>query len=220
MATIYKIDGVGVDLTRFHPVPEYEKTQLRKQFGYMDSDFILLYIAEFIPRKNHVFLLQQIPRLRQSILDLKVILAGKGVLLEECKKITEQMYITEVVRFLGYRNDIDVFCQIADIYCTPTKQEGLAVSNLEAMASGLPVVCSRIRGNTDAIIDGQNGFLFTLHNPAQMVNQIITLYNNTELRKTIAKNNIADIQKFSVDTAISSMARIYHQFMPEEKSNA
>jgi glycosyltransferase EpsD len=207
------INGVGVDTNRFHPVSLPEKEQLRKQFGFCSGDFIILYIAEFIPRKNHGFLIHQIPVLRKHIATLKVVFAGKGELLENCKKKVEEINAAGIVFFPGYRTDIEIFCQIADIHVSPSKQEGLAVSNIEAMASGLPLVCSKIRGAVDVVTEGRNGFFFELNNPGKMVDLIITLYKSPELRRTITRNNVADAQKFSVDTAMEKMAEIYKQFM-------
>lgn len=57
----------------------------------------------------------------------------------------------ERVRLLGYRDDVDALCRAADVFLFPSRREGLALSVLEAMAAGLPVVCSRIRGNVDLI---------------------------------------------------------------------
>jgi glycosyltransferase EpsD len=204
---------VGVDLKRFHPISPEKKHLLRQQYGYSDSDFIILYIAEFIERKNHMYLLSRISDLRKTIPKLKIIFAGKGETLETCKTMVATMNAGSVVDFPGYRHDVEVICQIADLHVSPSRQEGLAVSNLEAMACGLPLVCSRIRGAVDVITEGRNGFLFGLDEPDKMVNLIITLYKSPELREIIARYNTADVQRFSVDTAVAKMADIYKQFM-------
>lgn len=204
-----------MDIHRFYPVSAEEKKQLRKDFGLGEGDFILLYIAEFIPRKNHLFLLQQIPRLWQSIPELKLLLAGKGALLETCKENAAKLQVGEIVHFLGYRNDVEMLCRIADLHVSPSKQEGLAVSNIESMASGLPLVCSKIRGAVDVVTEGRNGFFFELDDPDKMVDGIITLYKKADLRETMARNNVADVQRFSVDTAVAKMADIYKRLMEE-----
>lgn len=210
---LFHIDGVGVDLKRFHPVPLAEKNRLRETFGFGDTDFIILYTAEFIPRKNHVFLLRQIPVLRRSIPELRVLFAGKGELLEACRETATGLGVADIVHFLGYRDDVELLCRMADLHVSPSRQEGLAVSNIEAMASGLPLVCSRIRGTVDVITEGRNGFFFELNEPGRMVKTIITLHKTPELRETIARINAADAKKFSVDTAVAKMADIYKQFM-------
>jgi glycosyltransferase EpsD len=81
------------------------------------------------------------------------------------------------------------------------------------MASGLPLLCSKIRGSVDVVTEGRNGFFFELDEPDRMVNLIIMLYKSPELRQTIARYNAADARKFSLDTAVAKMADIYKQFM-------
>jgi glycosyltransferase EpsD len=202
-----------VDVKRFYPVPAPEKKRLRESFGFRDTDFIVLYTAEFIPRKNHAFLLRQIPALRRSIPEIQLLLAGKGELLEACKDAAAQLKVAEIVHFLGYRNDIELLYRIADLHVSPSSQEGQGINNIEAMASGLPVICSRIRGHQDVVTEGRNGFFFELDEPERMAALIVTLYKSSELRETIARYNAADAQKFSVDAIIKEMEKIYKQFM-------
>ena len=210
---LFRIDGVGVDLKRFHPVSPEEKKRLRQQYGFSENDFILLYIAEFIPRKNHGYLLSRLPLLHEAIPELKIVFAGTGETLEECINTVLNYEHPIIVSFLGYRHDVDALCQIADIHVSISKQEGQGLNNIEAMASGLPVVCSKIRGHTDVVTEGRNGFLFDLDDGDALTDRIITLYNSPALRETIAAYNAEDARRFSLDKAVGKMANIYQQFM-------
>jgi glycosyltransferase EpsD len=211
---ICKIDGVGINLEKFFPISNFEKNKLRKNFGYCDHDFILLYVAEFIPRKNHRYLLTKIPKLKKIIPNLKVVLAGKGILENEYKKMVQRLKMSNTIDFLGYRKDINNLCQISDIFVSPSLQEGLPIAVVEALASGLPIICSRIRGHIDIIHNSRNGFLFKLNKPISMIDSIIKLYNDPDLRYQVTQNNIQDAKKYSVDIAISNMADIYRKYMP------
>jgi len=210
---ISKIDGVGVDLARFKPCNEEAKNRLRNTFGYNISDFIILYAAEFTARKNHRILIDALEKIKEDIKELKVVFVGTGPLLEKYKDEIRDTGLSETVFFLGYRNDVEKLCNIADIAVSPSKQEGLPIGVAECLASGLPVVCSKIRGHIDVISDGRNGLLFDLYNPNQMVYFIIELYNNNYLKKEINQNNLNDREKYSLDTAIIKMAEIYKQCM-------
>lgn len=210
---IFHIDGVGVDLSKFISIADTGKWALRQEYGYSAKDYILLCIAEFIPRKNHEMLFKQLPELQKQIPELRLLLAGKGELLEDYKKEIESSSAANRVDFLGYRNDINKLCQLADIHISPSKQEGLSLNNVEAMACGLPVVCSKIRGHVDSVIHGRNGLLFDLNSPEQMVDAVIELYRLPELRKEMAQHNIQDAQKFSLEASLAKMAEIYRLFM-------
>lgn len=210
---IVKIDGVGVDLDKFKAFEKMARQKLRKNYGYNKNDFILLYIAEFIPRKNHKMLFEILPDLRKDIPNLKLILCGKGELLEDLKNKAKELNISEVIDFAGYRKDINNICNISDVYVTTSFQEGLPISVVEAMSSGLPIVASRIRGQVDAITDGRNGFLFDVNSSEDLKKSIYKLYENPELTMKFSKNNITDSIRFSVNIAVESMSKIYKTIM-------
>ncbi|MDR1107287.1 MAG: glycosyltransferase family 4 protein, partial [Treponema sp.] len=202
-----------VDIKKFSPPSGHEKTNLRTMNGYDVRDFIILYIAEFTFRKNHELILNRVEQLNDKIENLKIIFAGDGPLLNKYKNKIKRSNLSSVIDFSGYRNDVDVLCKMADISLSPSKQEGLPIGIVEGFASGLPVVCSKIRGHTDVIKDEHNGFLFELNNPQHMVDSIVRLYNDPGLRSKMAQNNIQDAKKYSGDIAVSKMAEIYTKWM-------
>ena len=115
----------------------------------------------------------------------------------------------DIVFFLGYRNDVPKLTGISDIAFSASKREGLPINIVEAMACGIPIVASNIRGHRDAVQHGRNGFLFDLNSPDDMVRYILELYHNKELCKKIKENNVIDARKFSVSVAVEKMAKIY-----------
>ena len=176
--------------------------EIREELGYTDKDFIIIYVAEFIERKNHTFLVENISSLREKNPDLKFIFVGKGQLVERIRSLTITQEIEKIIWFSGYRNDVEKLCGISDIYLSSSRQEGLPISVVEAMACGIPIVASNIRGH-------RNGFLFELNSPDDMVRYILELYQNKELCKKIKENNVVDARKFSVSVAVEKMAQIY-----------
>lgn len=208
-AQVFMLDGVGINLEKFKAVSSEEKKALRSKYKYDSGDFIILYIAEFIPRKDHDFFIKNIPELKKQIPNLKVIMPGRGVQLKEMKILAVNLEVNDIIWFPGYRKDINLLCAISDLYVTTSRQEGLPISVIEAMASGLPIVASNIRGQTDAVVPSRNGELYQLDNNADFVEKILELYKNSEIRTEIRKNNIEDSAKYSVDIAVKKMAEIY-----------
>lgn len=208
-AQVFMLDGVGINLEKFKAVSSEEKNALRSKYKYDSGDFIILYIAEFIPRKDHGFFIKNIPELKKRIPNLKVIMPGRGVQLKEMKILAVNLEVDDIIWFPSYRKDINLLCAISDLYVTTSRQEGLPISVIEAMASGLPIVASNIRGQTDAVVPSRNGELYQLDNNADFVEKILELYKNSEIRTEIRKNNIEDSAKYSVDIAVKKMAEIY-----------
>lgn len=204
------IDGVGVDLSRFKPINRQQKTKLRQELGYSTKDFVVVYVAEFIPRKNHLMLLRNFQLLRELIPNYKLVLLGKGDLLEKYR----QKYSGEA-EFVGYSNRVDDYFKLADLAVSPSFQEGLPINVIEAMASGLPVVASKIRGQSDLIKHGQNGYLFNLKDDHQMIKMITKLAKNPALRQKMGRLNAKLADKYSVDKAVQATAKIYREVLGE-----
>ena len=75
---IFKIDGVGVNLSRFHPCSLEEKNALRTELGYFEKDFIITVVAELNKNKNQIMLVRSVPELAKIIPNLKILLIGKN----------------------------------------------------------------------------------------------------------------------------------------------
>lgn len=210
---IEKISSAGVDLQRFHPAGKEEKIKLRQAQGIPEKAFLLLYTAEFIPRKNHAFLIQNISFLKKHIPELKVILLGKGKTFESCRQLAHQLGLTDTVFFPGYRKDVELFCRAADLAVSVSRQEGLPVNLLEAMASGLPVVCTKIRGQVDLIEDGENGFLFPVNDKEKFRQAVLKMYQDIKFREKAGNYNRIKAQTYSKEHVVSQMAKIYFPFM-------
>jgi glycosyltransferase EpsD len=212
---IYKIDGVGVNLQRFKSISSVDKMILRDKYKFGHDDFILIYVAQFITRKNHTFLINQLVSLTKNIVNLKVLLVGGGdsSVVEKYKTMIKAYGLQDIVYFMGYRIDVENLYALSDILISVSRREGQGLNLVEGMACGLPVVCSNIRGHVDVINHSINGFLFLLNEPQKMNEYIYQLFSDTSLRDTIARQNIVDVQKFSVANSVADMAEIYKQYM-------
>ena len=111
---------------------------------------------------------------------------------------------------MGYRSDVKELYEAADIFVFPSFREGLSVAVMEAMASGLPCVVSRIRGNTDLVEDGSGGFLCSPNDPREFAGKISILASDIELREKMGQYNLSVIHKFSTETVIQQLSSIYH----------
>lgn len=152
-------------------------------------------------------------KIHKEIPDAKLLLLGQGELMSEYQVDVKRKGMQEYVTFLGYRSDVNKICALSDVLVSASYQEGLPMNMIEAMAVGIPVVCSDIRGQRDLIKDGKNGYLFQLGDSERYCNRLVELYNNPELREEIKENNLRDVKKYSIDNAIGAMEKIYRRYM-------
>lgn len=208
----YKIDGVGVNLTRFHPISIEEKANLRQELGYSDTDFIITIVAELNKNKNQIMLIRNIKKLKDTIPNLKVLLIGKESL-PLVRNYVEQNKLDKFILFLGYRNDVDKLTMVSDIAFSASLREGLPVNIIEAMACGIPVVCSDNRGHRSLINDGETGFIFNPKSDTQLTDGILKLFSNPWLREKMGNRNVEESKKYSVDIIIERMSDIYKELI-------
>ena len=190
--------------------------KLREDVGVAQDAFVLLYTAQFIPRKNHEMLIRQVPTILKSIPNLHVLFAGNGPIFEDMKLLANELGVSDCISFLGGRGDIDRLCRVSDLHVATSKLEGQGINNIEAMACGCPLVVSRVRGHRDVCIEGKNGFLFDLDKPQDMSSEIIRLYYDKNLYHTISEFNKKDASRFDVKREVAAMAAIYKKVLGDK----
>ncbi|TFH93001.1 glycosyltransferase family 4 protein [Vibrio ouci] len=168
----------------------------------------LIMVARFNKQKDHSTLINSLERLAH--LDWRLDLVGGGPLLNKIRKLVDESSVKNKINILGERNDVDELLSSSHIFLLISNWEGYPLSILEAMSSGLPVICSNVGGVNEAVKDGFNGFLIERQDSVMLSEKIEKLICNSELRKAIGKNNYNDyIQKHSLETMHSKTLEVY-----------
>ena len=154
------VPGVGVDVKKYCSVV-VDREVKRNQLGLAEDDFVLVSTGELNDNKNHKTVIHAVHRLNNP--SIKYLVCGQGPLENELLDLIQELGLEHQVILLGYRTDVMEINHIADVFVFPSFREGLSVALMEAMACGLPVVCSDIRGNRDLIEDAKGGYLGSQH---------------------------------------------------------
>lgn len=152
------VPGVGIDVDKFKNTV-VDKAEKRKELGIPGDAILLLSVGELNKNKNHQVIIRALAELNNP--NVHYAIAGVGPLHDYLIDLSKELGITNQLHLLGYRTDVAELYKCADVFCFPSIREGLSVSLMEAMASGLPCVVSKIRGNMD-LIDNKGGYLFYL----------------------------------------------------------
>jgi len=181
---VYRIPGMGVDLTRFGTEPSPAlRDKLARELGIDRDKKLVLCVARLIPEKGVVELVEAAHRMAKTRNDVVFLLAGTGPLLESLRARVRTLGIELSFRVLGWRNDIHELMKSADILALPSYyMEGLPVSILEAMACGKPVVSTHHKGCEDAVVDGETGFLVPVRASEPLANRLGELLDDATLR--------------------------------------
>ena len=207
------IPGIGVDPSRFEPPSKERKATLRESLEIDPAGFVMIYVAEFIERKNHRLLIDAIKLLTDKIDNFTVLLAGRGVLLEETKQYVSDNNLEEKIRFLGFVTDIEKYYQTADVAISTSRQEGLGINLVEAMMCGLPVIATVDRGHRTIVDHEVNGVLFPQDNAEALSNAVYKLYSDDELRLEMSVEAIKKAEKFEIKNSLQAMSNIYNNVL-------
>ena len=200
------VPGVGVDMDRFGGSRE----TAREKLGIGNEEFVLLSVGEMTENKNHRLALQALALLPEK--PIRYVLVGRGERMEELQAQARELGIADRVIFTGYRNDVSELYPAADAFFFPSFREGLSVALMEAMASGLPAIVGKIRGNTDLIDDGVEGLYMPL-TPEGAAEAIRKLYDDPALRARLGKAAREKVRRFSAPEVRKSMREIYRDTM-------
>ena len=203
------VPGIGIDLTRFQPT-RGGRAAKRAELDLGAEDFVLLSVGELIPRKNHEVVLRALALLKQrgGLKGLRYVICGRGACEEKLKHLAQELGIADAVSFLGYRNDVRAICGCSDLFLFMSRQEGLPVALMEAMACGLPAVCSDIRGNIDLIEDGISGAVIR-STPEAVADIVCRLRSDSARRTRLAAAAIERVKRFDLAAVMPQMAELY-----------
>ena len=213
LASYYKIPGIGVSSKRFKPISKIEKISLRNSLGFSKDDFIMIYAAEFIDRKNHKLIIDALHKLSNKIENVKVLFAGRGVLLEQIKDYTLEKGVNDKVVFLGFVTDIEKYYQISDIALSASKQEGLGINLVEAMMCGLPVVATIDRGHCTVVDHMVDGILYPQQNSDKLSGAIMEVYSNKNFYINLSNEAIKKASYFDIKNSLEEMSKIYKNYL-------
>lgn len=203
-SNVEKIPGVGVNLDRFCPNND-ARSEWRKKLGLSDSDTALLTVGELHKGKNQQTAIRAIAQMKDS--HIQYFLCGKGENEERLRSLAQKCGVEDHVHFLGYRRDVAEIMCACDIFVFLSLREGLSKALMEAMASGMAVVCSDIRGNTDLVDDGFGGFV--VPNDADSVSKAVkALISDKALCESMGRHNMQKVDAFREERALSAVEKI------------
>ena len=206
---VYNLPGVGINTKRFQKLDASEKKLLRERAGFNPDSFILFYAAELTSRKNQIVLFPVIKRLVERGLNVQLLLAGSGALENKYKTIVKDMGLEQYVSFLGFRRDVPNLLSLSDVLFASSLTEGLPINMIEGLASGLPVVATKVRGHVDLIEEGKNGFLFDPSDSGKASQDIERLVLDNKLYQAMSSNARSSAQKYDIEEVLPQYDKVW-----------
>lgn len=212
----YYVPGVGIDGKIYKNI-KFDKEIFKEKLGLKKTDIICISMGDLILRKNYKTAIEAISKTNNK--NIHYLICGKGPEEENLKKLSRILNVEDQIHFLGFRSDVKELLRISDIFLFTTLQEGMPRSMMEAMASGLPCVSSKIRGNVDLIENGKGGFLINPTDTEEFSKKINLLVNNFGLREKMKNYNFERIKSFDIRIVEKELEKIYKKVLGEYIKN-
>lgn len=212
----------SVDPEAFKP-PE-NKQNVKRQLGLDPNSIAIGFIGNLVPRKRPEWVVISGAELLQEGIDVEIVFAGSdfsgGPYQQRLRKIAETSGAPERFRFLGYRTDIPEIMQAIDILVLPSipMGEALPLVVLEAMASSVAVVATKVAGIPEIIQDGKTGFLTSPEDLTEMIEKLKYLCENPQIIELIGKQaRMQVLEKLTPEVTLKRLLKIYADLIGECK---
>lgn len=197
----FYLHGVGINLEQFKK-NDVDKESVRETKNLPTNKFIFISVGELTEDKNHILMLKAMKKLQNT--DILYIICGKGALEKSYIKYIRKNKLEKNVKLLGYRKDVSELLSASDCFVFPSRMEGLSVALMEAIASKIPVICSKCRGNTDLITESE--LLFDNCSVDSLVSKINYIMNGGN---TFVDENYHNLLAFDKKKVQNEMSNIY-----------
>ena len=200
----------GVDIEKFRPL------SVKKE---KNNIFFLSLLDEFHKYKGLDYLLKALKKVKKEIPDIKLIIGGKGVLLDYYKKIAEDLGLKDNVEFHGFIPDEKIveYYNKSSVFVLPSissKQEGFGIVALEALACETPVISTEIVGVASDVKKSESGIIVPPKNADELANAIIIILNNIDASKKMGINGRKLVEEKYTWAGIAQMTeKLYKELL-------
>jgi glycosyltransferase involved in cell wall biosynthesis len=211
----------GVDTVEFAPRPR--DPAVRAEFSIPDDAPLIVMLARFQAVKGHAVLLDAIPQILDACPGARFLFVGDAEFNTGDANATREAVTARVQKdprlraattFAGFRRDIPRLLNATDILVCPSDFETYGMAIVEAMASGVPVVCTSEGGPSETMIDGETGYLVPPRDPHALAARVIQLAANPDLRAAFGKNGRARVDRFFAQSgSVRALQTLYQNIL-------
>lgn len=191
----------AIDLKRFEKPMDFNKVR--------DNVFNMVSIGRLDKNKNHQFLIDVVLDLKNRKIPVHLTIVGEGDERISLQEKIVQLNLSDQLSLVGLQEKVEMYLWNADMYVHSAITEGFGLTLIEAMACGLPVVCTDGKGNRELIQEGENGFMVGERNPKLVADKIELLLKNDNLRLEMGEKARKFAQGFGMEKYVESLLLLY-----------
>lgn len=207
----------GIDTDRFTPSTE-TRADVRAELGIESDDYLVMMVARLDPIKDHFTAIRACTQAAKTVSNLKLLLVGDGPEREAIEKYITQEGLSHLVQLLGTRSDVPRLLSAADTLLLTSVSEGIPLTIIEAMATGLPVVSTKVGSIAEVIANGSTGFLAEARDHSALAERLIQLGRSAALRIAMGDQGRARaVAEFSESQMAERYASLFDELLGVRK---
>ena len=209
---------IGIDLDAFLRT---EPGHLRAELGIADDALLVGIVARLVPIKAVHTFIDAAAHLAKARADVRFVVAGDGPLRPELEALAAARGLGDRCVFLGWRADLPSVYADLDVVVLTSRNEGVPITLIEALAAARPVVATAVGGVPDLIADGESGFLVSPESPDETARAIAALLDSAALRIRMGRAGRARVNPaHDSTTLVRNMDRLYERLAVHVRARA
>ena len=208
-ATKNKVIYYGIDRNQFSNINEKDINKLKKEWNIGKGDIVIGTVARLTKQKSLDTLINGFSIINKKKKNLKLVIVGEGELEKPLKKQCRDLSLENKILFTGKRDDIQIVMNTFDIFALTSIYEGFGLVLLEAMASGKPIIASRVSAIPEVVHEGKNAFLFEKKNSKELSEMFEKVMNPNLIQEFSEASLLRIKNKFSLESMVQKNLDIY-----------
>jgi glycosyltransferase involved in cell wall biosynthesis len=204
----------GVDTERFRPGAPGDAPWTPPQ-GWPATGPVVVTVSRLVPAKGLDVMLRAWRIVAEAAPAARLVIVGDGPLRAECEAMSRSYGLTDSVALIGSRPDVPQILRSSHVYVSSSRTEGMSNSLLEGLASGLPLVATRVGGAEDTVEPGVNGLLVRDGDPEGLAAALREVLSNDEKRQTMgAASRRMALERFALEKIVDRYLDLFREMEP------
>jgi glycosyltransferase involved in cell wall biosynthesis len=213
-ASKFRVIRLGIELDERLARDGAARAETRRVMGIADDRFVVGWIGRMTAVKRTDVVLRSFRRLRDDGVNAVLCMVGDGPDRRAVEDLAGELGVMRDCLFPGYQEDVGPFFAAFDVFVLPSGNEGTPVTAIEALASGCPVVATRVGGVPDVVTDGEDGFLVEPGDVEALAARLGRLAGDEGLRARMAAAGRERMRgRYAVDRLIDDIDRLYRDLL-------
>ena len=205
---------LGFDLTRLLTIAAEDRARARRTLGISASALVVTTVGRLTAIKEQSLFIDMAARLLADGRDMVFLVVGDGELRSGLEEQARRLGISERIRFLGWRADLETVYGATDVFVLTSRNEGTPVALIESMAAGLPCVSTDVGGVRDVITEPALGVLVPFGDPQRLAEAVAALCDSPDARVEIGRRARDSVRhRFHVQRLVGDIKGLYWQLL-------